>query len=357
MLPMDCLNDWAMRAMRLAEPETAHRLALRALQLGLAPQLPPPPQVLRTQGFGRSLASPLGIAAGLDKGGEAIAPLLRMGVSFLEIGAVTPRPQPGNPKPRLFRLPKDRAVINRFGFNSEGHAVVAGRLADFRRYSRQANGIVGVNLGINKDSSDPQGDYVAGVRAFARNADFVTVNVSSPNTAGLRDLQQEESLCAIVEAARSERDRINPDCHLMVKLAPDLSDVAAESLVRQLASTGGVDGWIVSNTTIARPPSLDSPQAGEAGGLSGPPVFERSTELIRLVWRASGGATIVGVGGIENGASAYAKICAGASLMQLYTAMVFQGPQVIARIEAELADQLARNGFNSLQAAIGSDHR
>jgi dihydroorotate dehydrogenase len=354
---MGCLNDWAMRAIRLTDPETAHRLAIRALMLGLAPTLPPPPRTLATQGFGRNLASPLGIAAGLDKGGEAIAPLLRMGASFIEIGAVTPIPQPGNPKPRLFRLAKDQAVINRFGFNSEGHDVVAERLRLFRRYSRQAGGVVGVNLGINKDSADPLGGYVAGVWAFAGDADFVTVNVSSPNTAGLRDLQQEESLLAIVEAARDARDQTNPKCQLMVKLAPDLSDAAAVSLVERLSATGAVDGWIVSNTTIARPPTLQSPEAREVGGLSGPPVFERSTELVRLVWQASGGGFIVGAGGIDNGATAYAKIRAGASLLQLYTAMVYQGPQVIARAEAELAELLLADGFPSVRAAIGADHR
>ena len=354
---MSYFNDWAMRVMRLADPETAHRLAVKALALGLAPTLPPPPRILATQGFGRELTSPLGVAAGLDKGGEAIAPLLRMGASFIEIGAVTPKPQPGNPKPRLFRLTKDQAVINRFGFNSEGHAVVAERLRLFRRYSRLAGGVVGVNLGVNKDSTDPQGNYAAGVQAFAANADFVTVNVSSPNTAGLRDLQQEESLRAIVEAARDARDLANSRCSLMVKLAPDLSDAAAASLVEQLTKTGAVDGWIVSNTTIARPATLQSPGAREVGGLRGPPVFERSTDLVRLVWQASGGGFIVGAGGIDSGASAYAKIRAGASLLQLYTAMVYQGPQVIARVEAELADLLAAGGFASVQAAVAADHR
>jgi len=330
---MSYFNDWAMRVMRLADPETAHRLAVKALALGLAPTLPPPPRILATQGFGRELTSPLGVAAGLDKGGEAIAPLLRMGASFIEIGAVTPKPQPGNPKPRLFRLTKDQAVINRFGFNSEGHAVVAERLRLFRRYSRLAGGVVGVNLGVNKDSTDPQGNYAAG------------------------DLQQEESLRAIVEAARDARDLANSRCSLMVKLAPDLSDAAAASLVEQLTKTGAVDGWIVSNTTIARPATLQSPGAREVGGLSGPPVFERSTDLVRLVWQASGGGFIVGAGGIDSGASAYAKIRAGASLLQLYTAMVYQGPQVIARVEAELADLLAAGGFASVQAAVAADHR
>ena len=344
-----------MRAMRTLDPETAHRMALWALRYGMVPALPPASAILATTGFGRPLRSPLGIAAGLDKGGEAIAPLLRLGAAFIEIGAVTPNSQPGNPKPRLFRLPADRAVINRFGFNSEGHAVVAARLQAFRRYSRQSDGVVGVNLGVNKDAPDPLADYVAGVRAFAADADFVTVNVSSPNTSGLRDLQQEESLLAIVKAAQEVRDRVNPGCWLMVKLAPDLADAAAESLVSRLSATGAVDGWIVSNTTIARPQTLRSPDAHQLGGLSGPPLFERSTELIRVVWRASGGAFIIGAGGIDSGMAAYKKICAGASLLQMYTAMVYEGPSVIGRVQAELVTLIKNDGFSAVSSAIGTD--
>ncbi|MCA8929539.1 MAG: quinone-dependent dihydroorotate dehydrogenase [Alphaproteobacteria bacterium] len=346
-----------MRAFRLCDPETAHRGALCALRLGLVPPLPPAPDSLATEAFGRRLASPVGIAAGLDKDGEAMAPLLALGAGFVEIGAVTPRPQPGNPKPRLFRLTADRAVINRFGFNSAGHAVVAERLAAFRRYSRQAAGVVGVNLGMNKDSTDPAADYEAGVRAFAPHADFVTVNVSSPNTAGLRDLQQEDSLLAIAGRARAALAAMPGPCRLMVKLAPDLSDEAAASLVRRMTEAGLVDGWIVSNTTIARPDSLRSPNARETGGLSGPPVFQRSTELLRVVWQASGGGFVIGAGGVSDGATALAKIRAGASLLQLYTAMVYDGPGVIGRIHAELAALLARDGFARVADAVAADHR
>lgn len=346
-----------MRVLRLGDPEAVHGLALRALRLGLVPSLPEPPANLATTAFGKPLRSPIGTAAGLDKDGEAMAALLGLGVGFVEIGAVTPKPQPGNPKPRLFRLTEDRAVINRFGFNSVGHALVAERLAQFRRYSRHAGGVVGVNLGMNKDTADPAGDYAAGVRAFAPHSDFVTINVSSPNTAGLRDLQQEESLLAIAQAARSVLEEIPGDCRLMVKLAPDLGDEAAESLVRRMTAAGLVDGWIVSNTTIARPETLKSPHAREAGGLSGPPVFERSTALVRLVRQASGGGFIVGVGGVRDGATALAKIRAGASLLQLYTAMVYQGPGVIGRIQAELSALLHQQGFASLAYAVGTDSR
>lgn len=346
-----------MRLLRLNDPETAHRWALHALRLGFVPRLPPPPANLATAAFGRPLASPLGLAAGLDKDGEAMAALLAVGVGFVEIGAVTPKPQPGNPKPRLFRLPQDRAVINRFGFNSAGHAAVAERLAAFRRYSRHAGGVVGVNLGMNKDSADPAADYEAGVRAFAPYADFVTINVSSPNTAGLRDLQQEESLLAIARSARAALAQTPGTCRLMVKLAPDLSDEAAASLVRRMTATGDVDGWIVSNTTIARPETLKSPNAREAGGLSGPPVFERSTALLRVVWQASGGGFIIGAGGVSDGATALAKIRAGASLLQLYTALVYAGPGVIGRIQAELGELLAREGFASVAEAVGAGCR
>ena len=341
--------------MRALEPETAHRAAITALRQGLVRPLAPAPAILAVTGFGKKLNSPLGIAAGLDKGGEAIAPLLRMGVAFMEIGAVTPQPQPGNPRPRLFRLPADRALINRYGFNSEGLAIVAERLRVFRRYSRMAGGVVGVNLGVNKDSPDPQADYVAGVKAFARDADFVTVNVSSPNTAGLRDLQQEESLLSIIRAARDARDSVNRGCRLMVKLAPDLTDDAAEQLVSRVTVEDAVDGWIVSNTTIIRPPTLQSQTAKETGGLSGPPLYQRSTDLIRVVWRASGGATIIGAGGIDSGAAAYGKICAGASLLQLYTAMVYEGPAVLERIQTELAECLSAGGHASVADAVGID--
>lgn len=351
------LQNWAMRAMRCCDPETAHRMALQALGLGLVPTLPPPPANVTAYAFGHQLSSPVGIAAGLDKDGEAMAPLLAMGAGFVEIGAVTPRPQPGNPKPRLFRLTEDRAVINRFGFNSAGHAAVVERLRRFRRYSRHAGGVVGVNLGMNKDSGQPAADYEAGVRAFAPYADFVTVNVSSPNTAGLRDLQQEESLIAIAETARAALRDSGSDCRLMVKLAPDLGDEAAGSLVRRLTAAGLVDGWIVSNTTVARPGSLKSVHAGELGGLSGPPLFERSTELLRVVWKASGGGFIIGAGGVRDGATALAKIRAGASLLQLYTALVFDGPGVIGRIQAELGELLDRSGFASIADAVGADHR
>ncbi len=346
-----------MRLLRLSDPETAHRWALQAVRCGLVPRLPSPPANLATAAFGRQLTSPVGIAAGLDKDAEAMAALLALGVAFVEIGAVTPKPQPGNPKPRLFRLPEDRAVINRFGFNSAGHATVAERLAQFRRYSRHAGGVVGVNLGMNKDSAYPAADYEAGVRAFAPYADFVTINVSSPNTAGLRDLQQEESLLAIARAARAALAGMPGACRLMVKLAPDLGDEAVASLVQRMTEAGDVDGWIVSNTTIARPETLKSPNAREAGGLSGPPVFERSTALVRVVWRASGGGFIIGAGGVSDGATALAKIRAGASLLQLYTALVYDGPGVIGRIQAELGELLAREGFASVADAVGADCR
>lgn len=344
--------------LRLLAPETAKDLAIWSLRHRLLPAAPDfDDPALRARFWGLSFANPIGLAAGFDKNAAFVAGAFDMGFGFVEAGTVTPRPQPGNPKPRLFRLPEDGGVINRFGFNSAGHALVAERLARFRRYSRHAGGVVGVNLGMNKDTADPAGDYAAGVRAFAPHADFVTINVSSPNTAGLRDLQQEDSLLAIARAAHAVLEETQGECRLMVKLAPDLGDEAAASLVRRMTTAGLVDGWIVSNTTIARPATLQSPQAREAGGLSGPPVFERSTALVRLVWQASGGGFIVGVGGVRDGATALAKIRAGASLLQLYTAMVYDGPGVIGRIQAELGALLHQQGFASLADAVGADHR
>ena len=356
MIPIS-LARVATRALHLFDPEWTHNLALIALQAGFAPAGAPPPHSLRTTLWGRSFPSAIGIAAGFDKNGEAIAPLLRLGAGFVEIGAVTPRPQPGNPRPRLFRLVEDRAVINRFGFNNDGHAVVAARLGAFRHYSRWGKGRVGVNLGMNKDSEDAVADYVAGVQAFEELADFLTVNVSSPNTQGLRDLQAEDRLLAVLSAAREAMRGGEKPPALLVKIAPDLSDTAAENLVARVTTEGLVDGWICTNTTLARSPDLKSRHVGEAGGLSGPPVAARSTELIRLIYRASGGASVVGVGGIDSAQAAYAKIRAGASVLQLYTAMVYGGLGIIPGIAYELGRLLLADGFNSIAEAVGSDSR
>ncbi len=332
-------------------------MAVRALAAGLVPDAPPTANILATTVWGRKFPHPLGIAAGFDKDAEVMAPLLRAGAGFVEIGAVTPQAQPGNPKPRVFRLPEDGAVINRYGFNSAGHAVARTRMADFRRYSRLGIGVVGVNLGMNKDESDPPAAYRAGVEQFASVADFLTINVSSPNTPGLRDQQQESLLSAIVDAAREALDIMPVRPPLLVKLSPDLSDDAVDALVQRFTDDGKVDGWIVSNTTIARPESLQNAAAAQAGGLSGRPLRERSTALVGRVYRASGGAPIIGAGGVDSSLAAYEKIRAGAALVQVYTSLIFNGPLHLRRITEELSACLMADGISSVQSAVGIDHR
>ncbi len=346
----------ATRALRWLDPETAHRRAVQALAGGWIPAATPAPSELAIEVWGRRFPHPIGIAAGFDKDAEAMAPLLRAGAGFVEIGAVTPRPQPGNPRPRVFRLPEDEAVINRYGFNSVGHDVVRQRMEAFRRYSRMAGGVVGVNLGMNKDETDPPRAYRRGAEQFAATADFLTINVSSPNTPGLRDLQQETLLADIVHAVRAVLDAMPKPPPLLVKLSPDLTNEAVDKIVGDLTG-GGIDGWIVSNTTIGRPDSLRSPAAREAGGLSGKPLRARSTELVARVYRASGGAPIIGAGGVDSGIAAYEKICAGAALIQVYTALIYSGPLHLTQIVDELSECLAADGLPSIHVAVGIDHR
>jgi dihydroorotate dehydrogenase len=295
------------------------------------------------------------LAAGFDKDAEAFASCLRLGFGFVEIGSVTPQPQPGNPKPRLFRLTADGAIINRMGFNSRGLAFAAARLA-----ARDgANGIVGVNLGKNKDSADAATDFAAGTRALAPHADYLVINVSSPNTPGLRALQARAALAELIAAAigaRSQAETGTPP-PLLLKIAPDLTE-ADKRDIAEVALESGIDGLVISNTTVARPDTLRSSHAGEAGGLSGRPLFGPSTQLLAEMYRLTGGRLpLIGVGGIASGDDAYAKIRAGASLVQLYTAMVYQGPGLVVRIRRELAARLAADGFACLADAVGADHR
>jgi dihydroorotate dehydrogenase len=341
------------RALRLLPPETAHRLALWGLGHGLAPRarLPDYPR-LRSQVLGHDFAHPLGLAAGFDKNAEAIGGLLGLGFSFVEIGTVTPRPQAGNPRPRLFRLPEDAALINRLGFNNEGLEAVRARLA--RR--QPGAGIVGANLGINRDAADPQTDYEAGLRGLYALVDYVTVNVSSPNTPGLRALQGRDALRALLGrllAVRAELAAGGRPKPLLVKIAPDLSAAEEEALVAVVLEQGA-DGLIVSNTTLARPATLQSRHREETGGLSGRPLLAPSTAQLRRLYRLTGGRLpLIGVGGIASGQDAYDKIKAGASLLQLYTALVYQGPGLVARILGELDALLARDGHARLRDAIG----
>ncbi|PGH52985.1 dihydroorotate dehydrogenase (quinone) [Azospirillum palustre] len=342
------------------DPETAHGLTIKALKSGLVPPARGRDEpALHTRVWGLDFANPVGLAAGFDKNAEVVDAMLNLGFGFVEPGSVTPRPQPGNPRPRLFRLVEQRAVINRMGFNNEGLEVFAQRLERRRDSAKRAPGIVGANLGKNKDTVDAADDYVIGVRRLAPLADYLVVNVSSPNTPGLRALQGRNPLRALLERVLEARASCgltrNPP--LLLKIAPDLT-VEDKSDIAAVALESGIDGLIVSNTTIARPDSIPAAMRSEAGGLSGRPLFEASTSVLREIYALTGGKLpIVGVGGVATGEDAYAKIRAGASLVQLYSAMVYAGPAVVHRIRRELAELLRRDGFQSVAEAVGADHR
>ncbi|CAO3407675.1 quinone-dependent dihydroorotate dehydrogenase [Azospirillum largimobile] len=342
------------------DPETAHGLTIKALKTGLVPPARGKDEpALHTRVWGLDFANPVGLAAGFDKNAEVVDAMLNLGFGFVEPGSVTPRPQPGNPRPRLFRLVEQRAVINRMGFNNEGLEAFAQRLERRRAASRRAPGIVGANLGKNKDTADAADDYVIGVRRLAPLADYLVVNVSSPNTPGLRALQGRDPLRALLERVLEARAACgltrNPP--LLLKIAPDLT-VEDKSDIAAVALDSGIDGLIVSNTTIARPDSIPAAMRSETGGLSGAPLFEASTSVLREIYALTGGKLpIVGVGGVATGEDAYAKIRAGASLVQLYSAMVYAGPAVVHRIRRELAELLRRDGFRSVAEAVGADHR
>jgi len=334
---------------RALQPESAHRLTLAALAAGLGGKSrAPDPPILGQKVWGRDFANPIGIAAGFDK--DALVPdaLLRLGFGFVEIGTVTPRPQPGNPKPRVFRLDEDAALINRLGFNSGGLDRVVSRLE-----TRQRLGIVGVNIGRNRDSTDAVADYAEGVRRTTALADYLVVNVSSPNTPGLRDLPARAVLEDLLRQILATRAETGASAPLLVKIAPDLSPEECADIAAVALATG-IDGIVVANTTVARPPGLRS---REAGGLSGRPLFAPSTALLGEMYRLTEGRLpLIGVGGVASAADAYAKIRAGASMVQLYTALVFAGPALLGHIKTGLAELLRRDGFASVADAIGADH-
>jgi dihydroorotate dehydrogenase len=335
------------------DPERAHRLAIAALKTGLigADRRPDPPILAQTV-FGMAFPNPIGLAAGFDKDGEVYRQTLALGFGFVELGSVTPKPQPGNPRPRLFRLTADRAVINRMGFNNRGIAAMAARLQG----RVAARGIVGINLGKNKDQTDAAADYAAGTQLLGPLADYLVINVSSPNTPGLRALQSRDALAALIASVLEARAQLTRRPPLLLKIAPDLTDADRQDIA-EVALAAGLDGLIVSNTTIARPAGLDPRFAQEAGGLSGRPLLQPSTETLRdLYRRTSGKLPIIGVGGIACAADAYAKIRAGASLVQLYSALVFDGPGLVRRIKDDLAALLARDGFSHVAEAVGADH-
>ncbi len=357
------MNDipWSQRLLHRLDPEAAHLVALSALKLGLAP-MPAPYEdpILATRIWNLDFASPIGLAAGFDKDAEVVDPMLRAGFGFVEAGSVTPKPQPGNPKPRLYRLTEDRAVINRFGFNSQGIDAYAERLRARRRRGG-ARGIVGANLGKNKETVDGAADYVIGIRAVAGLADYLVCNISSPNTPGLRGMQARapiEDLLGRVLAARGEATPAG--CKpppLLAKVGPDL-DAQQVQDIAEVALATGLDGLIIGNTTIERPSGLLGRDAAQAGGLSGAPLLPRANACLADFARATGGRLpIIGCGGVSSGAHAYAKIRAGASLVQLYSALVFYGLPLVNQIKRDLAALLRRDGFASLGEAVGADLR
>ncbi len=343
-----------MRAAELFEPlvkrlppEAAHRAAIIGLKL--APPLPAKradPR-LAVSVFGLSFPNPLGLAAGFDKNAEIPGAMLRLGFGFVEVGTLTPRPQPGNPRPRLFRLREDAAVINRFGFNNQGYDRARARL------ERRPAGLIGVNVGANKDAADRIADYALGVRTFAPCADYLAINVSSPNTPGLRDLQRRDALDALVAQALKARDDSAPRRPLLVKIAPDLDDREIDDIFA-IALSRRIDGLIVSNTTIARPAALRSQDRGEVGGLSGRPLFAPSTRLLARARLALGSAVaLIGCGGVEDAATALAKIEAGADLLQLYTSLALKGVGVVAEVLDGLTRAVEAHDVTSLAALTG----
>lgn len=371
----------AVPLLRLVDPETAHETAVWAAKHALLPRERRPDRpVLATAVWGRQFQNPLGLAAGFDKNAEAVEGLLGLGFGFVEVGSVTPVPQEGNPRPRVFRLPEQKAVINRYGFNSEGIVAVAKRLGaqhgkrvqsqtrraegagDDLREGKAGPGLVGVNLGKNKESPDAAADYIQGVHTLSQYADYLVINVSSPNTPGLRKLQGRKRLQELLKKVLAARDEMQwgeeGPPPLLVKIAPDLSkqdmaDIAAVALVLH------VDGLIIGNTTVQRPDAvLGLLNSDQAGGLSGAPLKDLATDVLRQMYRLTKGKVVlVGCGGISSGADAYERIRAGATLVQIWTSLAYEGPAVVPRIKDELAQLLERDGFKSVGDAVGADHR
>jgi dihydroorotate dehydrogenase len=342
------LSSLALPFLRLMDPEQAHQATLLALKAGLGSCGKKDPEALGIDLLGMHFPNPLGIAAGFDKNGEVPDAMLKLGFGFAEVGTTTPRPQSGNPKPRIFRLQQDRAVINRLGFNNEGHEAMEARLK--KRAGR--GGIVGVNLGANKDTEDKAADYVTGIKRFESLASYFTVNVSSPNTPGLRGLQSRAELEDLLGRVLEAREGQTP---VLLKIAPDLVYEEREDIAAVVLESG-VDGLIVSNTTIARDGLVSGRHADETGGLSGAPLMDMATDVLADMRRLTKGTIpLIGVGGVSSGTDAYKKIRAGASLVQLYTALTFRGADLVTKIKRDLASNLKRDGYKRLEDAIGVD--
>lgn len=343
------MMDLAVAMLRLLPPETAHHVTVElAARFGaFLPKAPADDPRLGIKVLGLEFPNPLGIAAGFDKNARAFRTMLKLGLGHAECGTVTPRPQPGNPRPRMYRLKEDKAVINRMGFDNDGMEWVAQRL------TRRGKGIVGINIGANKDSADRIADYRATFAKLSPLADYVTVNISSPNTPGLRNLQNRAELHALLSSLVEVRgDKPIP---LLLKIAPDLDLPALDDITEEVLASG-IEGMIVTNTTLARPATLKSRFAAQSGGLSGKPLMEPSTRILLEVRKRVGNRIVlVGVGGVSSGADAYRKIRAGASLVQLYTALVYNGSGLVGQIKRDLLDCMARDGFSCVADAVGAD--
>ncbi|CAH1106211.1 unnamed protein product [Psylliodes chrysocephalus] len=343
-----------MPIVHLLDPEQAHNAAIFLSKYRLVPKLSySDPKSLKVKVFGIEFPNPVGVAAGFDKNAKAVLGLKDMGFGFVEIGSVTPNPQTGNEKPRVFRLSEDAAVINRYGFNSDGHEEVLKRIVKIRNENKYV--IIGVNLGKNKTSEDAVGDYVQGINKFGTCADYLVINISSPNTPGLRNMQNKEILKQLLTASLEARNnlKIENKPPLLLKLAPDLNYEEMKDIAELLKNKScRVDGLVISNTTIDRPPHLISNNKEETGGLSGKPLKEKSTQMIYEMRRLTD-LPIIGVGGISNGTDAYEKIKAGATLIQIYTSMIYEGPPIVTKIKRELDCLLTKDGFNNIADAVG----
>ncbi|XP_011066039.1 PREDICTED: dihydroorotate dehydrogenase (quinone), mitochondrial [Acromyrmex echinatior] len=349
-------SDVAIPLVQLINPEIAHKFSVITLKYGLVPkQKTNDPILLQTTVLGLPFKNPIGMAAGFDKQGEAVEGLHKIGFGFVEIGSVTPKPQSGNPKPRIFRLPEDNAVVNRCGFNSDGHDIIWDRLKRLKEH-KNFDGILGVNLGSNKETKDVIQDYIDGIKKFMDVADYFVINISSPNTPGLRSLQNKKNLEELLTRINVARESVGSKQPLLLKLAPDLSNSERQDVADVvLSKKSRVDGLILCNTTITRT-NLINPNKQESGGLSGAPLTDISTAMISDMYkRTHGSIPIIGVGGVFSGTDVYVKIRAGASLVQLYTSYIYHGPPVVGKIKKELCEILETNGFSSVTDAIGKD--
>jgi dihydroorotate dehydrogenase len=346
--------------LHLLDPEAAHAATLWALKQGLAGRsVATDDPILATRVWDLDFRNPLGLAAGFDKDAEVADAMLALGFGFVEAGTVTPLPQPGNPRPRLFRLTEDQGVINRFGFNSKGLAAFVAHLANRRRAG--ARGIVGANVGKNRDVTDAAGDYSQGIEAVCNHADYLVCNLSSPNTPGLRNLQARDQMQEVIARVMAARQRASAGASrvppLLLKVGPDLDGDAIRDIA-EVALASKIDGLIVGNTTVERPSTLRSPHAQESGGLSGLPLLTRADACLAEMYRCVGGRIpIIGCGGVASGAHAYAKIRAGASLVQLYSALVYHGPELINRVKHDLSQHLRADGYQSVAEAVGANAR